>query len=296
MELRQLRYFVVLAEELNFTHAAQRLHISQPPLSAQISQLENGLGVKLFYRNSRRVELTEAGAAFYRDVRVIQERLKEAAQRAQRIGAGLVGRVEVGLSGSHFWGPLPVLMEKLAVSHPCVRIILNELAPNDQLDAVREQRIDVSISRQSINDGVLTSYPLWPDPVMVALPPAHRLARRKRVGLSALAKERFVVLSGESSFFAKRLLHACVLRGFSPTISQTVVQVPAQLSLVSAGLGVALVPASTIGCQRGVLVFRPLDPPDVNGDVHAVVRKDNERAVLRVFIDILRAAGDAAVA
>lgn len=284
MELRQLRYFTTLAEELNFTRAAERLHISQPPLSAQIAQLEDELGAKLFHRTSRRVELTEAGAAFLCDVRIIQSRLKDATQRVRQIDAGLAGRLEVGLSGSHFLGPLPQLIGNLAASHPDVRIILNEMAPNDQLNALREQRIDVSISRQSIEDDLLCSRKLWDDPLLVALPPGHRLAETQCLRLDQLAGEKFVMLRRETSTFAERIFRACAAQGFSPHVEQTVGEVPAQLSLVAAGLGIALVPTSTRSCQPQALSFCMLDEPGLEASVHAVMRKDNRKAVLTTFV------------
>ena len=288
MELRQLRYFTTLAEELNFTRAAERLHISQPPLSAQIAQLEDELGVKLFHRTSRRVELTDAGAAFLRDVRIIQNRLKDATQRVRQIDAGLAGRLEVGLSGSHFLGPLPQLIGELALSHPDVRVILNEMAPNDQLEALREQRIDVSISRQSIEDDLLCSCKLWDDPLLVALPPGHHLVKKPRLTLSQLSNEKFVMLRRETSTFAERIFLACAAQGFSPDVEQTVGEVPAQLSLVAAGLGIALVPTSTSTFQPHALDFRSLDEPGLEASVHAVMRQDNRKAVLRTFVDQLK--------
>ncbi|WP_397475813.1 LysR substrate-binding domain-containing protein [Pusillimonas sp.] len=284
MELRQLRYFTTLAEELNFTRAAERLHISQPPLSAQIAQLEDELGAKLFHRTSRKVELTEAGAAFLRDVRIVQSRLKDATQRVRQIDAGTAGRLEVGLSGSHFLGPLPQLIGQLAVSHPNVRVILNEMAPNDQLEALREQRIDLSISRQSIEDDLLCSRKLWDDPLLVALPPGHRLANKRRLRLDELAGEKFVMLRRETSTFAERIFRACAAHGFSPHVEQTVGEVPAQLSLVAAGLGIALVPTSTSAFQPHALSFCILDEPGLEASVHAVRRKDNRKAVLATFV------------
>ncbi len=287
MELRQLRYFTALAEELNFTRAAERLHISQPPLSAQIAQLEDEMGIKLFRRSSRRVELTPAGTAFLRDVRVVQDRLKEAVQRAQGIHAGLEGRIEVGLSGSHFLGPLPGRIGELARSHPDIRIVLHELEPNDQPEALREQRIDVSISRQVIEDALLSSTLLWPDPLFVALPPAHRLAQSCRLTLQDLAREPFVMLRRESSTFAERIFRACAAHGFEPRVRQTVAQVPAQLSLVAAGLGIALVPASARPYLPRAVSFCLLDAPELEGNVYAIFRKDDDRAVLRTFLDHL---------
>jgi len=287
VELRQLRYFTALAEELNFTRAAERLHISQPPLSAQIAQLEDELGVKLFHRNSRKVSLTDAGAAFLRDVRLIQSRLKEATQRVRNIHSGLAGHIEIGLSGSHFLGPLPQFIGSLAATHPEIGVVLNEMAPNDQLEALREQRIDISISRQSLEDEFLRSRRLWADPLLVALPLGHPLAAREKIGLDALATERFVMLRRETSTFAERIFRACAAHGFSPRVVQTVAEVPAQLSLVTAGLGIALVPTSTRSYQPQTLVFRPLDEPGLEASVHAVIRKDSENAAVDIFLRLL---------
>src|SRR5690606_4421238 len=117
----------------------------------------------------------------------------------RNIHGGHAGRIEIGLSGSHFLGPLPGFINALAATHPDIDVVLNEMAPNDQLEALREQRIDISISRQSIEDDMLISRPLWPDPLRVALPPGHALSSRRRLRLQALAGERFVMLRRETS-------------------------------------------------------------------------------------------------
>ncbi len=130
MELRHLRYFVALAEELSFTRAAQRLHVSQPPLSLQIAQLEQELGAQLFVRTSRRVELTLAGQAYLVDARAVLERLDTARQRVAAIGQGQAGRIEVGLSGSHFLGPFPAALARYRQSHPVVDVVLHEMQPS----------------------------------------------------------------------------------------------------------------------------------------------------------------------
>ncbi|QIM48240.1 LysR family transcriptional regulator [Pusillimonas sp. DMV24BSW_D] len=288
MEFRQLRYFTALAEELNFTRAAERLHISQPPLSAQIAQLEEELGVKLFYRNSRKVELTDAGAAFLQDVRTVQSRLKDAVQRVQNIHSGLAGRVEIGLSGSHFLGPLPQFISDLAQSHPEIDVVLNEMAPNDQIDALREQRIDISISRQSVDDEFLCSRLLWPDPLLVAMPKKHPLAQHAAIQLPQLTDERFIMLRRETSRFAEKLFNACIADGFTPRVTHTVAEVPAQLSLVSAGLGVAVVPSSTRNYQPNTLHFSPLAHPNLQAHVHAVIRKDHRKAAIDTVLELLQ--------
>ena len=285
MELRQLRYFTALAEELNFTRAAERLHISQPPLSAQIAQLETELGVKLFERNSRKVSLTDAGTAFLRDVRVIQARLKEAAQRVQDIHSGLAGRIEIGVSGSHFLGPLPQCISDLAKAYPDIDVVLNEMAPNDQIEALREQRIDISISRQVVEDDLLCSEALWPDPLWVALPHRHMLANPTgTLGLAALADEHFIMLRRDTSRFAQHIYNACIQKGFTPDVVHAVSEVPAQLSLVAAGLGIAIVPGSTRRYQASTLVFRPLEDIGIHTQVHAVMRKHSRKPAVNTVV------------
>lgn len=157
MELRHLRYFIALAEELSFTRAAQRLHVSQPPLSLQIAQLEQELGAQLFVRTSRRVELTLAGQAYLVDARAVLERLDTARQRVAAIGQGQAGRIEVGLSGSHFLGPFPAALARYRHSHPGVDVVLHEMQPSLQQAALRDKRIDVGISRTAVNDDQLSS-------------------------------------------------------------------------------------------------------------------------------------------
>lgn len=290
MELRQLRYFTALAEELNFTRAAERLHISQPPLSAQIAQLETELGVKLFERNSRKVSLTDAGSAFLRDVRVIQARLKEATQRVKDIHSGLAGRIEIGVSGSHFLGPLPQCISDLAKAYPDIDVVLNDMAPNDQIEALREQRIDISISRQVVEDDLLCSEALWPDPLWVALPRQHPLAQETdMLTLATLANEHFIMLRRDTSRFAQHIYNACIQKGFTPYVVHAVSEVPAQLSLVGAGLGVAIVPGSTRRYQANTLVFRPLEDIGIHTQVHAVMRKHPRKAAVGTVVRQLQA-------
>lgn len=299
MELRQLRYFAVLAEELNFTRAADRLHISQPPLSAQIAQLEQELGVQLLHRNSRRVGLTDAGAAFLQETRLLLQRLDEAQRHVRQVHEGLAGRVEIGVSGSHFLGPLPQRLGLLARAHPDIVVAIRELSPSRQLEALRESRIDLSISRQQVDDEMLCSRLLWPDPVVVALPAAHRLApghelahplapgREHALPLASLADEPFIMLEHDSSSFAARVYQACAAQGFTPRVTHTVVEVPTQLSLVQAGLGIALVPASTSAYRQDGLAFCSLEAMGLQADVYAVTRLDSRNAALATIQEFL---------
>ncbi len=281
MELRHLRYFVAVAEECSFTRAAERLHISQPPLSQQIAALENELGTALLTRTSRRVELTAAGVAFLEHARAILERADQARSHARAIGSGGAGRLEIGLSGSLLLGPMPRIIAAYRRSHPGVEVILHEMTPAAQLAGLRDRKIDLSFTRTAASDELIASELAWTDPMVVALPRGHRLLKRRRLELADLKDERFVMLRLDSSGFAK-YLHACCLEaGFVPHVSQQVVESQSIPSLVAAGLGVALVPASLERVHRRGVAYRALAHNAPRADVYAVQRKDNASATVQ---------------
>lgn len=308
MELRQIRYFTVLAEELSFTRAARRLHVSQPPLSFQIASLETELGARLFDRTSRSVMLSEAGKAFLPHAQAVLARLNEARSHVARVASGLQGRVQVGLAGSHFLGPFPRFIQQFRLQRPAVEVALNEMKPSDQLQALRDGRLDLSVSRNPVNDEQtdsprISAALLWRDPVVVALPPGHRLGSRSQLSLADLRNEDFVFLRLDSSPFAARLFDACVQAGFAPRIVQQVVEVPAALNLVAAGLGVALIPASLAFLRTDAVDICSLDPapqasatrkrarkaaaPDINGDVYVLWLSDNAAPAVAEFRKLL---------
>lgn len=283
MEIRQLKYFLVLAEELNFTRAASRLNISQPPLSVQISQLESEIGVQLFERTSRKVELTEAGRVFQKRIMDTFGHLNDSVARAQAVEQGLAGHIDIGLSGSHFQGPLPERIHSYTQRFPDIDIVLHEMQPAMQLETLRRGRLDVSISRTKVNDDTVFSTLLWRDPVVVAMPAISDGTRHDNLSMADLSEERFVMLRPESSLFAQRIHNACLSAGYSPRVAQQVVEVPAQLRLVAAGLGIALVPASTVSYSKGIVITELTDPPP-SGDVYAVRRKHHLPRLLDNFV------------
>ena len=240
--------------------------------------------MKLFDRNNRRVALTEAGEAFLNDVRVTLGRLKDATVRAQAVDQGLAGRIEIGLSGSHFMGPAPALIARYRRTHSQVSVLLNEMSPAAQIEALRGHRIDLSISRTRVDDEELQSQPLWPDPVAVALPAGHRLAGRKRLALADLAREPFVVLRQDTSAYARWLAEACAREGFMPDVAQSVAEVPAQLALVAAGLGVALAPESACRQMEGRIAVCALPAALSQAMVYAVTRRQGRRRALDSFL------------
>lgn len=262
MELRHLRYFVAVAEELNFRRAAERLFIAQPPLSIQIRQLETEIGTPLFSRDSRRVALTPAGIAFLEDARAILARVDAASHRAARIGRGDEGCLRVGFASSTTYDLLPVAVRRFRERYPDVDLQLSELLGHEQTEALREHRIDVGIAVQPLPSDAVAVEPVAMVPLLVALPDGHRLAQLEEVALRELDGEGFIQFprpegSGFAQFVAERFAEA----GIRPRLVQITEELQTALGLVSAGLGFTLVPASVQSLHRDGLALRHLTPP-----------------------------------
>ncbi|MFA7532617.1 MAG: LysR substrate-binding domain-containing protein [Castellaniella sp.] len=287
MNIRQLQYFVVLAQELNFTRAAERLHISQPPLSRQIAQLEASLKLKLFTRSSRRVALTESGEVFLVEAQLILQRLENARARARAVEEGLQGAIELGLSGSHFMGPLPGLIARYGQKYPDVSLRLNEIKPVEQQHALMERRIDLSISRIPVNDNILRSVSLWSDPTVVAYPRGYKdYPPDTKLRVRDIAQEQLILLRHETSGFAQMIHERCLAYGAGANVVQTVNEVPSQIHLVAAGVGMAIVPLSV--CPRLPEVdWRYLDEFDIRTDVYGVMRVDTRKRAIDRFIQLI---------
>jgi DNA-binding transcriptional LysR family regulator len=264
MDLRRLRYFVVLAETLHFGRAASSLNIAQPPLSQQIRVLEQELGARLFERSNRRVELTPAGKALLPEARALlaqAERTSTVAVRAQR---GEIGELRVGLTGSAiFTVVIPRLILTYRQRFPGVRLRIDELTTQEQLDALLEQRLDVAIVRSvSAPDlpPALRATRLLEDSLVVALPAQHRLAgAAKPLPIGALADEAFVMYPRDSGTGVyDQIIMLCRQAGFAPTIAQEAHAMATIVGLVAAGLGVAVVPDSLRSIGANGVVYRPL--------------------------------------
>ncbi|HSC23376.1 MAG TPA: LysR substrate-binding domain-containing protein [Casimicrobiaceae bacterium] len=288
MDLRHLRYFATLAQERNFTRAAARLNVSQPPLSQQIKALENELGAPLFVRTSRRVDLTAAGHVFLVHANAILERVEQACAEARAVGAGHLGTLDIGSSSSLLLGPLPQVIAGYRRAFPGVKVALHEMTPAAQLTALRDRRLDVSFSRTPVEDENFTTELAWHDPVVAALPRNHRLLARRKLALKDFAGEEFVMLRLDSSAFAAYLHQCCVGAGFLPRASQYVVESQAMPSLVAAGLGVALVPASLARVHRQGVEYRTLNGAVPRADVHASTRRGDTSATVRNFLEKAR--------
>jgi DNA-binding transcriptional LysR family regulator len=288
VELRHLRYFVAVAEELSFTRAAQRLRISQPPLSQQIQDLEAILKTQLLLRTSRRVELTAAGDALRARAKSIIDQVETAAREAASIGRGEKGRILIGATGSILRGGLADMLAAYRHEFPDVTTTLFEQAPKLQLRALAEKNTDISFIRLKPDSSDFASELAWREDVVVAMSNIHRLAGRKRIVLRDLRDEEFVALSPESSEFAVSIRDCCVAAGFLPRVAHEVVDAQSITGLLAAGFGVALVPASIARFTTGEIKFSSLGSSAPAADAFMVCRKDDQTAVLRAFASFAR--------
>ncbi|PIT05185.1 LysR family transcriptional regulator [Bradyrhizobium nitroreducens] len=286
MDLRQLRYFIAVAEERSFTLAARRLNLSQPPLSQHIQALEAELGTQLLYRTSRKVELTQAGEAMLLRGRTILHQVKAAEDEARSIGAGLIGTLDVGATGSILRGRLAELLAAYRQVAPLVKMTVHEQAPALQIAALLGRTTNICLIRGDPAERDLVSKLAWREEVVVAMPRTHRLARRKRVALGDLASEEHVVLDPDSSDFARYVQTCCVDAGFLPKVSQQVVDAQSIPSLIAAGFGVALVPQSIARFTTADIVFRPIRPSPPTADVFLVFREDETSMVVHNFVKL----------
>lgn len=285
MELRKLRYFVTLAEELHFGRAAARLSITQPPLSLAIRALEDELGVQLFARNRRQVELTHAGATFLEHARAVLARATEAVQQARAAERGEVGRLAIGFMSASIYTLLPPVLRQFAASHPGVKLELRELTLPQQFAALRRGDIEVGFVRPPIHDPGLASVDLLAEPLVVALPDGHKLATARRITPAQLKEQPFVMFQRAPGLVLHDLvLGFCLQHGFTPRVTQEASQTHAVVGLVSAGIGVALVPASAQEIRLRGVHFRPLAVATPQVHTALAWRRDDSSPVLKAFV------------
>lgn len=290
MDLRHLRYFVAVAEELHFGRAAQRLHIQQPPLSRQIQLMEAELGFPLFDRSRRRVELTAAGAALLARAPQVFGAVDVAVREARRAAEGESGRLVIGYPSSLAYSGLTELLRAFRTRYPAVELALRELSPGEQIEALKAGGLDVGFVRSSLDDPSLASELVRREALMVMLPDDHPLTAQRRIDLSALAEEPFVMFPrARGPAFFDQLLALCRSAGFTPRIVQEAPQLDI-ISMVAAGLGVSIMPSSMRNFRRPGLRFRAIvGAPQV--ELSIVWRHQNLSPPLHKFVDLVRVLG-----
>lgn len=300
MEFRHLRYFVAVAEERHITRAAERLGLQQPPLSQQIKALEEEVGVRLFRRLPRGVELTDAGASFFSDAQAILRDVDEALNRVKRTARGEQGRLVVGFTSSAPHNPLvPGIIRTYQQKYPDVALTLEEDSTGALAEAVAAERIDVAFVRSGLTDHPdLRIYRLAEEKMVAALPEGHRLAEKGKqpLSLSDFATASFILYrrqAGPGLFDA--IIGACRQAGFSPNIVQEAPQIVSTLNLVAAGLGISIVPASLANMAIPGIVFRTLKKrPTLAAPLNLACRKVDHSETASRFVALARkaSAGD----
>ena len=290
MDLRRLRYFVVVAEELSFSRAAQRLRISQPPLSNQIKQLEEELGVQLFKRSSRGVRMTDSGEVLLGDARRIFVQLEQTTRVVQRVGHGEVGRLTLGFVPSASNEVLPSILRKFRQRFPDVELFLREMRPDRVVQRLHDQQIDAGFLFLPLDDALLNIECVSREPLVLALPESHRLAAKPRVELQALAEEPFILPARYSmpGLFGQ-VTQACHQAGFVPrAVQKDVWLMQTIVGLVAGDIGVALVPESLRNLRRRGVVYKPVYGLSPTVELGMVWRRDDQGAVLHSFLRVVR--------
>ncbi|WP_122315847.1 LysR family transcriptional regulator [Pseudomonas cichorii] len=291
MELRHLRYFIAVAEELHFGRAAQSLGISQPPLSQQIQMLEHELGARLFDRTNRRVELSEAGRLFLEEARAVLAQVDKAADVARRAQLGELGELKIGFTASApFTSSIPQAIFAFRQTYPDVHLALKEMTSKDVAERLEEKSIQVGIMRPLALPDSLVSFELLREPLVAILRSDHPLALGSEQGLymSALAAEPFVFFprSYGSGLYAQ-ILDLAREAGFSPLITQEAGEVMTIIGLVAAGLGVTVLPASYQRMRIEGVVYRTLLDPAATSAVWLVQRKDEQSPMAKAFYELV---------
>lgn len=285
LEFRHLRYFLALAEELHYGRAAQRLAISQPPLSVAIQQLEASVGARLFDRDSKGVRLTPAGDAFRASAQALLDRAEDACALAREVQAGEVGRLRLGFVGSTLFNGLSAWLQAFQASHPKVEVVVVELNSQDQIDALLQEELDLGLVHTDRLPPALASQPLYAEPFLACLPASHSLAALDEIPLSALSDQPFILFSRKGSpDYHARIVEICRQHGFYPRLQHEGRHWLSVVSLVAQGLGVSIVPAAFQRAGIQGAVFRRLGEAVEGSAVFAAWRQDSATALRMQFL------------
>ena len=288
VELRLLRSFVALAEELHFGRAAQRVHVVQAALSQHIRALESDVGAWLFERTTRRVQLTEVGRAFLPEARDVLAAAERATSRVRRAARGDLGELRIGFVGAAALGPLPLALESFRTQHDEVRLTLHELGTQSQLDALRVGQLDVGFILAPAEVGSFATHLISAEPLQVVLSSRHRLAHRKRLSLLDLAPEPIIWMVGRSEPQLRRhYISLCEAHGFRPNIAYEVDHIVSMLGLVAAGLGVSHAPRAARRLRPDGVRLVELRPR-MTAAILLVWLAANTSPVLQRFLEIAR--------
>jgi len=282
MELRHLRYFVAVAEELNFTRAAERLRMSQPPLSLQIRQLEEDLQVELLRRSKQSVVLTEPGKTFLEYCYRILEMVGDARQRVAGVSRGELGRLTIGFVGSTSRTMLPRILQTYTAQRPEVQVMLTDMSPASQVEALESRRIHVGLSREPIHRTSITSLTLKREAMCLMMPTMHRFASVPVIAARELQTEPFII-PAKSLGIHDKTIRICSALGFRPNVRYEINLFNSAIDLIAAGLGIAILPQGLGESRSDDIVIRPIEQAEAS-EICICFRADSSSQIVKDFV------------
>jgi DNA-binding transcriptional LysR family regulator len=286
IDLRHLRYFLAVAEELHFGRAAERLHMAQPPLSQQIRRLEEEIGYPLFLRSSRSVKLMPAGKALMDRARRTLRKIEEDLEAVRSVARGEVGVLKVGFVGSAMLTSLPSILKRYRRLYSGVQLHLNEFHTSQLIDALRDGSVDVALARDAGSATDLRVEPAFVETFVAIVPIKHSLARLRTIPITRLQEEPFVFFPRSAGSFAWE--NTIKVLGFHPNIVQEAPQWLTIIRLVGAGLGVSVAPASVEQLVTPEVVCRKLSPSGGSTSIDLVYRWKETNPLVNAFCDVLK--------
>lgn len=286
MDLRLMKYFVAVAEELNFSSAAKRLNMAQPPLSQQIKSLEIELGVQLLKRNNRKVELTEPGRVFLAEARKTLLQSEKAVKAAQLAHQGQIGQLTVGFVGSATDGIFIKKLKEFREKYPFVQLTLKEMTTAQQLDALHSREIHVGLLRPFVQESAIQSQLFTEEPFVFAVPKSHSLASRPKISVHEVANDPFIMPPRHHGpDFYDIIIGYFRNCGISIRIIQEAAHMHTIVNLVASGLGISVVPSSVKNFRRPGIVYKNFieKPPQIN--LSLAWRRDDESPALHFFLN-----------
>ncbi len=287
VDLRQLRYFVAVAEELHFGRAAARLHMAQPPLSQQIRKLEEAVGVQLFFRTKRTVRLRPAGEMFLRHVLPLLADVDRAVTSARQADSGHTGSLALGFVSSAPYTVLPNLLRAYRSAFPAVTLRLAQLNIATQIESLKRGRIDLGVLRPPVDDAAIVTQVLLTEPMTLALPSDHPLCARSVVPPRLLEHEPLIVVPRDRAAFADVTVRFCHRHGFEPNVVLEATEMHTVIGLVSSGIGAAIVPDSMRNLQLAGVTFRSIRGAPKT-EMALAWRAGNDSPTVASFVELAR--------
>jgi DNA-binding transcriptional LysR family regulator len=289
IELRHLRYFLAVAEELNFGRAAERLNITQPSLSRQIQNLEKELVIILFERNQRQIKLTSPGQIFLTEVEQILLRFDQGIQIIKRVSRGKIGQLTVGFQGSSVYDIIPISIKSFRDRFPDVEVIMQPMETSQQVIAIAENNLDVGFVIPPITDASLEVEILLEEPLVLALPENHPLAAQSEIAITALANEPLILASRDRGCGLHEQIFEIYQRaGLRPNVVCAAREMQVMLGFVAAGMGISLLPSHVKNFQRTGVLYRTLIPEAPIAGLGIAWKPNNPTPVLSAFLEIVR--------